>query len=222
MDELSVFVTSSRPLTIESISSKIKLLAQRKQYLSGLQPSASVKSNHLSKLDCFENVDETYMWRWELSSIDLLPQQEAAEVKKARSLRRKLQGHHKAIIRLISSINDATKWLQNSASAPSTSLSSTHLLAKVSDMEEKVLKFEREEEKARLLREVKLKKDQSQAGELAEKQKEKKRLEEERLKEKKRKEEEREQKKIELAKEREDAKQRKIEEKEKEKLLHQK
>ena len=192
------------------------MLAQRKQYLSGHPPSSTTKTS--SKLDCFENVDASCMWRWELTSIDLLPQEEASKVKKARSIRRKLQGHHKSIINLISSIDKATTWLQNNPSTSTETMSSTPSIAKVSDTEEKVLKFEREEEKARLLREVKSKKDEEQA----EKQKEKARTEEERLLEKKRKEEEKELKKLEAAKEREDAKRKRTEEKENEKMKKQK
>jgi len=63
--ELSPFVTDDRPLTIESISAKIKLLAERKSYLSGNPPSPSEKPSS-SKLDCFENAEECYLWRWEL------------------------------------------------------------------------------------------------------------------------------------------------------------
>lgn len=88
------------------------------------------------------------------------------------------------------------------------------MIAKVSDMEEKVLKFEREEEKARLIKEAKLRKQKSKTGELAEKQHEKGRLEEERKADKKRKEEEKERKKTEAAKEREEVKRKKTEEKE--------
>eukprot|EP01082_Thalassiosira_pseudonana_P001042 g1192.t1 g1192 contig10:1574944-1576827(-) len=73
-------------------------------------------------------------------------------------------------------------------------------------MEEKVLKFEREFEKARLLKEAKSKKQQGKSSELAEKQKEKERLAEEKANEKKRKDEEKALAKAEAAKEREDAK----------------
>jgi hypothetical protein len=120
------------------------------------------------------------MWRWELSSLDLLPQGEANKVKKARTMRKKLQGHHKAIINLITTIDKASLWIQNSAStsisAPAPAAGET-LTAKVSDMEEKVLKFEREEEKARLLRKSKLLSKNTE--DLAEKQREKQRQEEE-------------------------------------------
>ena len=54
LDELSPFITDARPLTTDIISSKIKLLAQRKSYLSG-EPSAPSDKSTVSKLDCFEN-----------------------------------------------------------------------------------------------------------------------------------------------------------------------
>ncbi len=183
LQQLSFFVNESHPLTLELVSSKIKLLAQRKSFL-----------NAPSQLDCFENNDESYMWRWELSSIDLLPSKDASKVKKARSARKKLQSHHKAIINLLSSIEKAVSSIEAKSS------SSPKLIAKVSDMEEKVLKFEREEETARLLNKAKA---QKQAADT------------------KKKEEEKERKKIEAAKEREAAKQKKAEEKEKEKLAKQ-
>lgn len=183
LQQLSVFVNESHPLTLELVSSKIKLLAQRKSFL-----------NAPSQLDCFENNDEAYMWRWELSSIDLLPSKDASKVKKARTARKKLQSHHKAIINLISAIEKAVSSIEAKSS------SSQKLIAKVSDMEEKVLKFEREEETARLLNKAKA---QKQAADT------------------KKKEEEKERKKIEAAKEREAAKQKKAEEKEKEKLAKQ-
>ncbi|KAL7548317.1 hypothetical protein ACHAWF_011608, partial [Thalassiosira exigua] len=202
--ELSPLTTSDCPLTIESISSKIKLLAQRKSYLSGQLPaSPSQKPIPVSKLDCFENADLCYMWRWELISIDLLPQKEAAKVKKARGLRKKLQGHHKAIFNLVAAIDKASASLRNGVS---NSTAGAKLVTKVSDMEEKVLKFEREEEKARLLKEVKLQKQKEQAGK-----------QRERELEFKRREEERQQKKLVAAKEREEVRRKKNEEKEREK-----
>jgi len=211
LDELSPYTTDARPLTIESISSKIKLLAQRKSYLSGKPPATpSEKSTPISKLDCFENSEECYMWRWELVSIDLLPQKEVTEVKKARSVRRKLQGHHRAIMNLIAAIDKAIAWLQNGASKSSTPAAKEKLTAKVSEMEEKVLKFERGEEKARLLTEAKLRKQKSNSQELVEKQREKD-------SDKKRQKEEIAQKKLEAAKEREETKRKKNEEKELEK-----
>ncbi|KAL3822817.1 hypothetical protein ACHAXA_005982 [Cyclostephanos tholiformis] len=192
LEELSPFITDLRPLTFESISSKIKLLAQRKSYLSG-RPLVSEKASPVAKLDCFENAEECYMWRWELVSIDLLPQREATKIKRARTMRRKLQGHYKAIINLITAIDKASLLLQNSGSICSSTsalAAGESLTARVSEMEEKVLKFEREEEKARLLRETKMQ-NKDTTEDLAEKQREKQRQEEEKRNEKIRQEEER-------------------------------
>jgi len=188
-DELSPFITNVRPLTIESISSKIKLLAQRKSYLSGKLPT-SQKSIPVAKLDCFENADESYMWRWELCSLDLIPQGEATKVKKARALRKKLQSQHRAISNLITAIDKALVYLHNKASTSALAGEAMVMIAKVSDMEEKVLKFEREEEKARLLKESKLRSLNTMAEDLAAKQVEKARLDEEKRNEKLRLEEE--------------------------------
>mmetsp|Transcript_34893 Transcript_34893/g.74427 ORF Transcript_34893/g.74427 Transcript_34893/m.74427 type:complete len:1789 (-) Transcript_34893:188-5554(-) len=210
LGELSAYTANARPLIVTSISSKIKLLAQRKSYLSGRLPATpSEKSIPISKLDCFENDEECYMWRWELVSIDLLPQKEAAKVKKARTMRKKLQGHHRAIVNLIAAVDKAATWLQNNPSKDSAA-AGEKLVARVSETEEKVLKFEREEEKARLLKDAKIHKQRSKAEELAEKQRE-------RDTEKKRREEEKAAKKLEAVKEREEAKRKKVEEKELEK-----
>ncbi len=190
LQKLSIYVNELHFLTLEVVSSKIKLVAQRKSFLSAP-----------SQIDCFENNEESYMWRWELSSTDLLPSKDATKVKKARAVRKKLQSHHKAITNLISAIDKAVSSIETSSS------SSQKLVAKVSDMEEKVLKFEREEETARLLNQAKAKK---QAEDNAKKEEEKAR-----------KEAEKERKKVEAAKEREEAKQRKAEEKEKEKMAKQ-
>ena len=124
-------------------------------------------------------------------------------------MRKKLQSHHAAIIKLISSIDNATKWLQKN---PTGSAHST--LAKVSEMEEKVLKFEREEERVRLLKEAKAQKEKGKADE---KQKEKERLEQEKAAAKKLKDEE----KAKAAKEREEAKEAAKKQKEEEKLKQQ-
>lgn len=188
--ELSAFVNESQHLTLDLVASKIKLVAQRKSFL-----------NAPSQLDCFENNEESYMWRWELSSTDLLPPKDAAKVKKARAARKKLQNHHKAIINLISAIDKAISSIEANSS------SSEKVVAKVSDMEEKVLKFEREEETARLLNKAKAKKQAEDSSKKEE--------------EKANKEAEKERKKIEAAKEREAEKQRKADEKEKEKIAKQ-
>lgn len=218
LESLSTFVSDDKKsLTTESISSKIKLLAQRKPYLSGNPPPPSEKPIPLARLDCFEDINECYLWRWELSSIDLLPQKDTAKVKKARLMRKKLQSHHAAIFKLVASIDSATKWLQKNPTSVTPS-PSVPALAKVSDAEEKVLKFERDEETARIKKETKAKSAQIKAEELAAKQREKKeRLEQERLAAKKLKEDE----KAAAAKAREEAKLEAKRKKEEERLKQQ-
>ena len=88
------------------------------------------------------------------------------------------------------------------------------MIAKVSDMEEKVLKFEREEEKARILRESKVHSIKSKAEESAAKQQEKDRLENEKRNERARLEEVKHKEKMHLEEEKRIEKKRKEEEKE--------
>lgn len=147
------------------------------------------------------------MWRWELVSVDLLPAKEVTKVKKARTMRKKLQGHHKAIMNLIASVDKVTAWLQTkSDNSAKTTITGEKLKAAVSAAEEKVLKFEREEEKARLVKEAILLKQKSKADKLAEKLRQKEA-------EKKRQQEERAHRKAEAAKEREASKAKKEAEK---------
>mmetsp|Transcript_12438 Transcript_12438/g.27380 ORF Transcript_12438/g.27380 Transcript_12438/m.27380 type:complete len:749 (+) Transcript_12438:328-2574(+) len=110
------------------VSEKIKLLAERKPY--GILAS--------KKTDRFDDVDDQAVWRWEVICLDILPLDKVAQVKVARMQRRRLGAHYRAIGRLAQALN-----------SPTTNL------AKISMEEEKVLKYEREEEKARLLQEQK-------------------------------------------------------------------
>ena len=50
----------------ESVSAKIKVLAQRKAYFD-----SATKSN--TPIDLFEDSDEDRVWRWEITTLDLLP-----------------------------------------------------------------------------------------------------------------------------------------------------
>lgn len=107
------------------------------------------------------------MWRWELSSLDYIPSECHSDVKKARSARRKLKNHQKAIVRLINAIFDAIECII-SAMNDSTKQKA---FANVSEEEEKVLKYEREEEKSRLIDEAKKKKHEEKLKVVEEKQK---------------------------------------------------
>lgn len=162
-------------ITVEAIASKIKLLAERTQYLFSI-PDIGKKGAD-SKVDIFSNTNFQFMWRWELISLDYLPKASQTVVKKARAARRKLKNHQKAVTRLVQALIDIITSIQSKASDAKI----LKLVAKVSTEEERVLKYEREEEKARLLSDAKKQK------ELARKQKE---LEQKRLEEEKRKEKE--------------------------------
>jgi len=164
---------------VEVVASKIKLIAERTQYLFPIPDSG--KKGEEAKVDIFSNTNSQFMWRWELISLDYLPNKSKATVKKARAARRKLKNHQKAVTKLVQAIIDAVASIESKSSDSKKQ----KLVAKVSDEEERVLKYEREEEKARLLNDAKKQK------ELAKKQKEAeiKRLEEERRKEKERLEE---------------------------------
>ena len=161
-------------VSVELVASKIKLIATRTQYLF------PVPQQGAATVDIFSNTNPEFMWRWELVSLDLLPDQYTATVKMARSARRKVKNHEKAVIKLIQAINGVMVCIKSNSSADKKQ----KLIAKVSVEEEKVLKYEREEEKVRLLNDAKIIKEKQK--EIAKKQKdgEKKRLEEDKRKEK--------------------------------------
>jgi hypothetical protein len=164
----------SKFVSVELVASKIKLIATRTQYLFPVPKSGP------ANVDIFSNTNPEFMWRWELVSLDLLPEQYKATVKVARSTRRKVKNHEKAVIKLIQAINGVMVSIKSTSSADKKQ----KLIAKVSVEEEKVLKYEREEEKVRLLNDTKILKEKQK--EMAKKQKdeEKKRLEEDKRKEK--------------------------------------
>ena len=91
-----------------------------------------------------------------------------------------MKNHEKAVIKLIQAINGVMVSIKSTSSVDKKQ----KLIAKVSVEEEKVLKYEREEEKVRLLNDTKILKEKQK--EMAKKQKdeEKKRLEEDKRKEK--------------------------------------
>lgn len=158
-DELSPYVKQPETLTPEAIANKIKLLSQRKSYLSG-NPAPS---------DPFENADAAYMWRWEVSSLDLLPQNESKMVKRAQKNRRKLQSFHKSITGLVDAIDKASAWAKAPPKAANTTAAGEKLVAKIIELDAKVSKFEGEEEIARL--KLKSKADEAAAKEAERKKK---------------------------------------------------
>jgi chromatin assembly factor 1 subunit A len=140
--------------TSESVSSKIKIVATRDSYI--VHPEVAAGQPQSSQaVNVFEDTSGNRMWRWEVTSLDLLPEALVTKVKKARTARRKLRSHFKALCKLIGSLRDADKLIRES-STPQSKLNA--LSAKISNEEEKVLKYEREEEKLRLADEAKKKK----------------------------------------------------------------
>jgi hypothetical protein len=127
-------------LTSESVAEKIKLIAERKPHF-GVQPSNK-------KLDKLEDTTEQYVWRWELTSVDLLLKPESvSHVKKVRAYRKRLASHYKAIVKLLELKRDNKD---------------------IGNAEDRVLKFEREDEAKRLMEKKELlKKEASEKQKIA-------------------------------------------------------
>jgi len=115
-------------ITPLKVSEKIKLIAERK--------TCGIIMD--KKSDRFEDMSILSIWRWEIICLDIVPTDKVHLIKPARSDRRKLSLHFKAVMRLLEALNAISKDV-----------------AKISSEEEKVLKFEREEEKSRLISEQK-------------------------------------------------------------------
>jgi chromatin assembly factor 1 subunit A len=122
-------------LTSESVAEKIKLIAERKPHF-GILPSNK-------KIDKLEDTTTHFVWRWELTSVELLLNPESvAHVRKVRACRKRLASHYKAIVKLLELIRNKKD---------------------IGNAEERVLKFEREEEARRLMKKKEfLKKEESQ------------------------------------------------------------
>jgi len=158
--------SEGKNLTSDIVSTKIKILASRKQYLTPLNPPESEM-----QVDKFEDTQTNLMWRWELTTIELLPATLVKKAKKVVSERRKLQNFFKAVVKLLSSLDKADALFLN---AKSLKIKRDSALAKVSADEDKVLKFEREEEKQRLIREAKAQKEKEKLEAKAQKDQAKK------------------------------------------------
>jgi len=130
-------------ITPLKVSEKIKLIAERK--------TCGIIMD--KKSDRFEDMSILSIWRWEIICLDIVPTDKVHLIKPARSDRRKLSLHFKAVMRLLEALNAISKDV-----------------AKISSEEEKVLKFEREEEKSRLISEQKEAKLKLQELKNAEKQ----------------------------------------------------
>lgn len=169
----------------------------------------------------FEDQHHDRMWRWEFSTLEIMSSQILPKVRKARAARKKISYHRTATTRLLQALNEAEAVISN-PELPKTDKQ----IAKVSQNEEKVLKYEREAEKKRMAEQAKLKKQEEIESKKRKKQEEleskkrEKELEKERKKlEAEKKKEEAEVKKQEAAKAREEAKQKKIAEKEEKKRV---
>jgi hypothetical protein len=127
-------------LNEDLVSSKLKVLATRKCY--GKKPKTS------SALNVFEDEDPDHVWRWELTVVELLPQASVPAVKKARAALRRLSSYWQATSQLVSAVNAAL--VNNGCAAGEDDGLDDKALAKIVTLEEKVLKYEREDEKLRL------------------------------------------------------------------------
>ena len=190
----------------EDITTKIKLLAERKPHLEPnyKEPSAS------EAVDIFENDTEDRMWRWEVISIDILPSAVVSKIRKARTARNKLRQHQAATLRLVQSVRKAMPLIRD-PSCPKTKLDTA--IAKLSKEEERVLKYEREAEKQKLAKQAKRQKELEAEAKKLEKEKaaeEKKRAKERKQQEAEQKKIEQERQKREAAEAREEAKKKKI------------
>jgi len=115
-------------LTSLSVAEKIKLIAERKPYF-GIPSKKAV-------IDKLQDTTDRFVWRWELTTCDvLLPPEFAAQTKKARACRRRLASYYKAIVKLLELIKSNNNKDDK----------------EIATAEERVLKFEREDEAKRLL-----------------------------------------------------------------------
>jgi len=181
--------------TAESTSAKIKLLATRIKYIKSPSIVIGESSSQTSAAtDLFEDGNDDFMWRWEVATLDFLPDEYVADVKKARSAKKKASSRVNALSRLIAALDDADRLALGQKTSEAKL---DKAVAKISQEEEKALKFEREDEKARLAAEIKKNKEEAKLIEqkkkeleLQEKAKEKELAAEEKRKEKERKKEE--------------------------------
>ncbi len=165
-------------VSLDAVTGKIKILASRTQYLVPVSKSKHSAVND-PNMDIFNDTSASNMWRWELISLDILPDGKKSSVKRARAVRRRLKNYQKALLKLIQSIDEYEVFLTSSTNAEDIK---HRRIAKISTDEERVLKYEREEEKARLQREAKIQKDKERMQKLMEKEAEKDRKKEEVMK----------------------------------------
>jgi hypothetical protein len=178
----------------ESVSAKIKILSKRKAYFDPIKNCTDVV------VDLFENNDQDRLWRWEVTTLDLLNSDVGSKARKARTARKKISSYQSALLKLVKSLEEIEKKILDPA-LPKLDKAK----AKISLDEERVLKFERDAEKQRLGEESKARKLLEQAA--------KKKAREEALETKRMKKEEAAEKKKAEAQAREDEKLKREEEK---------
>lgn len=147
----AVFPAAAFPL--DMVSSKIKVLSARKAYIKNplIAIGTSVSNNLGKDINPFEDVNPDQIWRWEVVTLDLLPDETIKSAKIARSARRKLQLQFNATARLLAALEESIKLFQTSKAKPKAD----KVVSKISREEEKVLKFEQDIEKIRLAAEAK-------------------------------------------------------------------
>jgi len=177
----------------EAISSKVKLVSKRKAYFDPIRKSSEI-------VDLFEDNNKDRLWRWEVTTLDILNSDINSKARKARTARKKISSYQLALLKLVKSLEEIEKQILNPA-LPKLEKAK----AKISRDEEKVLKFERDAERQRLA-------EESRARKLLE-QEAKKKAKEEASEAKRRKKEEATEKKKEAAQAREDEKRKREEEK---------
>ena len=180
------------------MSNKIKLIAERKPFLDN---AAIICKDILVK---YEDNSPDRLWRWELGLLDILPSTVIPLVRKARTACRKLLSHYMANEKLLKSLQEADAIVRDTKS---TKLEPT--LVKIGKDEEKVLKFEREAEKLRLVQLAQKKKEQEVEDKKIEKERKKEEAEKKRL--------DKEREKQEAADAREAERRKKLDEKDREK-----
>lgn len=146
-------------LTAPAVAAKIKILATRKNYIKNasliVPLTAATSNNKISTNNIFEDTQADLMWRWEVAAVDLLPVDALPMVKRARAARKKISAYFAALAKLVTVLNEADKLLLLEQSSGKVEMA----LAKISVEEERVLKYEREEEKNRLVETAKQQKE---------------------------------------------------------------
>lgn len=153
---------------LDMVEEKINIIALRKNYVKGAEQflsrdSDAIKNGMDGSADCL---------RWEVTTLDLFPKTAASMVRQARSTRKKTSAHLSAVVKLLNSLNDSKN--------PDGTGDQAKLDAKVEQDLERVHRHERDEEKQRVVAEVKRKKEQEKEAAKRKRQQQKEQQEEER------------------------------------------